>query len=280
MSFKQDLILLLKPYYLVNILLSLSYLVAKKTPLLCNIVFPSAASQCELDTRESEILFFLLIVVMIRTKKAGSVTMINYLTSSFMYNKIANLILWFYADIRLGIAYGVLFVLLAMLLPEPTYSGPENVVYFRTAAGLEEELQRDKRVIWLVVFYTVWNPACTNFAPIFAQLSAQYGLDNLKFGKIDVGRYPDAAKKYNISDSSMSRQLPSVILFKEAKEVTRRPGSDHRGKLIKFFFSEDNVKASFDLNNLYNECKANPIKKKKTLIANKPEMENSHIKSE
>jgi hypothetical protein len=60
-----------------------------------------------------------------------------------------------------------------MLLPEPTYSGPENVVYFRTAGGLEEELQRDKRITWLVVFYTVWNPSCTNFAPIFAQLSAQ-----------------------------------------------------------------------------------------------------------
>lgn len=60
--------------------------------------------------RESEILFFLLIVVVIRTKKTGSVTMINYLTSSFMYNKVANLILWFYADIRLGIIYGILFI--------------------------------------------------------------------------------------------------------------------------------------------------------------------------
>jgi hypothetical protein len=60
----------------------------------------------------------------------------------------------------------------------------------------------------------------------------------LKFGKIDVGRYPDAAKKYNINDSSMSHQLPTVILFKGGKEVTRRPAADSRGKLIKFFFSE------------------------------------------
>lgn len=55
---------------------------------------------CELDSRETEILFFLIIVVMLRTRKAGSVTMINYLSSSFVYTKIANLILWFYADIR------------------------------------------------------------------------------------------------------------------------------------------------------------------------------------
>jgi hypothetical protein len=66
----------------------------------------------------------------------------------------------------------------------------------------------------------------------------RYVLENLKFGKIDVGRFPDAAKKYGINDSSMSRQLPTVILFKGGKEVARRPAADDRGKLIKFFFSE------------------------------------------
>lgn len=60
--------------------------------------------------RESEILFFLIIVVMLRTRKAGSVTMISYLSSSFMYSKVANMILWFYGDIRLGLVYCVAFV--------------------------------------------------------------------------------------------------------------------------------------------------------------------------
>lgn len=68
----------------------------------------------------------------------------------------------------------------------------------------------------------------------------RYALENLKFGKIDVGRYPDAAKRYGINDSSMSRQLPTVILFRGGKEVTRRPAADDRGKLIKFFFTEVN----------------------------------------
>lgn len=271
MSLKKDIRLLLKPYYYVNIVLSISYLVAKKLPIVCTFLFPHSETQCELDSRESEILFFLMIVVMIRTRKAGSVTMINYLSSSFMYTKVANLILWFYADIRMGLIYAVIFVLVGLLLPEPTYSGPENVTYFRTAAGLEEELERDKRITWLVTFYAAWNPACVNFAPIFAQLSSEYSLDNLKFGKIDVGRYPDASKKYNVSDSSMSRQLPTVILFREGQEIIRRPTVDARGKLQKFFFSEDNVKATFDLNNMYNECKSNPLKKKKKEIHDKAE---------
>lgn len=189
--------------------------------------------------------------------------MINYLTSSFMYTKIANLILWFYSDVKLGVAYSIMFIITAMLVPEPTYQGPEKIVYFRTANSLDDELERDKRINWVVTFYTTWNPACANFAPIFAQLSNEYNLDNLKFGKVDIGRIPEVGKKYHVSDSSLSQQLPTVILFRNAKEVCRRPYADSKGKLVKFFFAEDNTKAAFDLNNLYKECKENPIKKVK-----------------
>lgn len=59
-----------------------------------------------------------------------------------------------------------------LVLPEPTYQGPENVIYLRGANGLQEEL-RDTRVVWLVAFYTAWNPACVTFAPIFSELSAE-----------------------------------------------------------------------------------------------------------
>lgn len=47
MSFKQDLIQLLKPYYLFNILLSGSYVVLKRTPGLCNYIF--STDTCEFD---------------------------------------------------------------------------------------------------------------------------------------------------------------------------------------------------------------------------------------
>ena len=60
----------------------------------------------------------------------------------------------------------------AMVFPEPSYTGPENVVYFR-GASLEDEIKRDKRIIWIVTFYTVWSPSCVNFASIFSKLSAE-----------------------------------------------------------------------------------------------------------
>lgn len=263
MTFKKDLKLLVKPYYWVNILLSLSYIIAKKTPGVCNYLFYNKEEMCEFGSREAEILFFLAIIVMIRSRKTGSTTMITYLKQSFLYNKGANLILWAWADYLYGVIYLLVFVVMAMLLPEPTYKGPEHVTYFRNAQSFEEELTREKRITWVVCFYTNWNPSCVNFASIFSQLSAEYHLENLRFGKIDVGRFPDSAQKYNINDGSLSRQLPTVILFKNGKEVDRRPSYDARGRLTKFYFSYDNVVAGLGLNNLYKECRENPIKKAK-----------------
>lgn len=251
MAFLEDLKTLLKPYYWLNLLMSFSYVIAKKVPILCQYTFPNSESKCELDARESEILLFMMVVVMIRSRKSGSLTMINYLTASFMYCKVASLVLWTFADMRTGILYAILFLVLAIWVPEPTYNGPSNVVYFRTALSLEDEISRNKNITWLICFYTAWNPSCANFAPLFAQLSAEYGVDNLKFGKIDVGRYPEAAKKFAISDASTSKQLPTLILFRNGEEVIRRPYVDAKGKVTRFFFTADNVKTVFDLNNLY-----------------------------
>lgn len=75
----------------------------------------------------------------------------------------------------------IFFIVVSLLLPEPTYSGPENVVYFRSLTTLEETLKENKQqTVWFVCFYTVWNPTCANFAPIFSQLSVKYAFCILK----------------------------------------------------------------------------------------------------
>ena len=89
---------------------------------------------------------------------------------------------------------------------------PENITYFR-ANGLDDELRRDPRVTWLVTFYAAWSPSAVNFQPVFSKISADYGLPNLKFGKMDAGRYPDVAEKHHVSTSALTRQLPTVIMF-------------------------------------------------------------------
>lgn len=76
-------------------------------------------------------------------------------------------------DIHSALIDILLYTVCGLVLPEPTYQGPENVTYMRGATGLQDELQRDTKVIWLITFYTAWNPSCVNFAPIFSQLSAE-----------------------------------------------------------------------------------------------------------
>lgn len=49
-------------------------MIAKKTPVLCDYLHPYLFSHeevCEFDGRETEILFFLIIVIMIRSRKTG-----------------------------------------------------------------------------------------------------------------------------------------------------------------------------------------------------------------
>jgi len=250
---KGELRQLFHPYYIINLMLAFSFLFVKLTRPICDILFSPGPEACELDMRETEILFFLAVVIMIRSRKTGSISMIAYLSSGFMYAKCANLILFFMADPRLGLVYTILFLLQGMMLPEPTYKGPENIVYFR-GNSLNEELNRDKNVVWMVTFYAAWSPACIDFTNIFSKLSNDYGLPNLKFGKVDVGRFSDVAAEYHINTSSLSRQLPTLIMFQDGKELGRVPGIVN-GKVQKFFFKEEDIINAFDMNNLYKKCK-------------------------
>ena len=59
----------------------------------------------------------------------------------------------------------------------------------------QEDLSEDHEVVWIVEFFTTWSPPCHAAMPAFASLSNQYASEYLRFGKIDVGKYPEAAKK-------------------------------------------------------------------------------------
>lgn len=67
---------------------------------------------------------------------------------------------------------------------------------------------------------------------------SRYTLDNLKFGKVDVGRFPELAKKFYINDTPFTKQLPTVIVFKNGEEFNRVPAIDSKGYLHKFIFNE------------------------------------------
>jgi len=65
----------------------------------------------------------------------------------------------------------------------------------------------------------------------------RYSLEHLKFGKIDLTRNPKAAEKYKINTHALSKQLPTLILFKNGEEEMRRPLIGSKGKLTPFSFT-------------------------------------------
>lgn len=89
-----------------------------------------------------------------------------------MFGKIGSTVLFFYSDPIYGVIYSVICLIQLLVLPEPSYKGPENIVYFKPA-DLEEELKSKPRTTWLIEFYAAWNPACIDFASHFSEISSK-----------------------------------------------------------------------------------------------------------
>ncbi|XP_020830147.1 thioredoxin-related transmembrane protein 2 isoform X3 [Phascolarctos cinereus] len=195
---------------------------------------------------------FLSAIVMMKNRR--SITVEQHLGNIFMFSKVANAILFFRLDIRMGLLYVTLCIVFLMTCKPPLYMGPEYIKYFNDKT-IDEELERDKRITWIVELFANWSHECQSFAPIYADLSLKYNCTGLNFGKVDVGRYPDVSTRYKVSTSPLTKQLPTLILFQGGKEVMRRPQIDKKGRAVSWTFSEENVIREFSLNELYQRAK-------------------------
>ncbi|BFZ18934.1 hypothetical protein BsWGS_21973 [Bradybaena similaris] len=242
-----DLRPLLNIHYVTNLFLASLYFILKHTPKVCSFLFHS----CQLEMREWEWLTFLACVVVLKNRKSPTIT--EYVSGACLFAKTLSVICFFNYNPAYGILYVLLCVAHVLFFPKPVYKGPESIVYFR-GPNLCEELERDKRVTWLICFYTAWSPKCVHFAPVFSELSNEFNLSNFKFGKINASTYPNIAEKYQINIGQLSRQLPTVILFQDGKEIERRPVPT-KHMALKFEFTKANMIRDFQLNEVYNQCK-------------------------
>ncbi|XP_005201014.1 thioredoxin-related transmembrane protein 2 [Bos indicus] len=245
---------LARPYYFLSALLSAAFLLVRKLPPVCESLPTQRedGNPCDFDWREVEILMFLSAIVMMKNRR--SITVEQHVGNIFMFSKVANAILFFRLDIRMGLLYITLCIVFLMTCKPPLYMGPEYIKYFSDKT-IDEELERDKRVTWIVEFFANWSSDCQSFAPIYADLSLKYNCTGLNFGKVDVGRYTDVSTRYKVSTSPLTKQLPTLILFQGGKEVMRRPQIDKKGRAVSWTFSEENVIREFNLNELYQRAK-------------------------
>ncbi|VDN02058.1 unnamed protein product [Thelazia callipaeda] len=237
-------------YYVGGIILSLAFFILKITNGVCNVVF-NMEGECGLDHREHEIMVFLAIIVFYKNRKAAN--WMHCLANMFMFCKLANIYLFVRADLITGVIY--IFMCLSKLC----------LAFFNFSP--QDEIQRNTRITWIIFFYTAWSPDCKHVSPVFAELSDRFNLPNLRFAKLDVGRWSQEANRFRINAHPTSRQLPTISLFKEGKEVQRRPIVRNR-RAVPFTFSKENCVLAFDLNNLYEKCKLNMTKSEKVQIKN------------
>lgn len=90
------------------------------------------------------------------------------------------------------------------------------------------ELVLESQVPVLVDFYAPWCGPCKMLAPILDQLTEELG-ESARIYKIDVDQDSELAAQFGVMN------VPTLILFKEGKEVERIVGAKPKGALRALF---------------------------------------------
>ena len=132
-------------------------------------------------------------------------------------------------DYRLGICMAIWVVLSSLLFVQPRFSGSQKVDIL-TPASFDSLALREagaSQPFWLIMLSAPWSSQSRQAQATFAALSLYYASERLKFGELDVGRWPKVAKKYDMSIETHPSQLPTFLLLKQGKLVKRLPEADH-----------------------------------------------------
>jgi len=83
-------------------------------------------------------------------------------------------------------------------------------------ADFEEKVVKSSLPV-LVDFFAEWCGPCRMAAPIIDELAEEYK-DKVTIGKLDVDKNTETAAKFGVMS------IPTVIMFKDGKEVERKVG--------------------------------------------------------
>lgn len=73
-----------------------------------------------------------------------------------------------------------------------------------------------------ILFYTTWEDRCNAVAPVFSKIADLYTTNQRSFAMYNIGRSKEMQAAFNISATNGTlKQLPTIIHFKEGKEVKR-----------------------------------------------------------
>jgi thioredoxin 1 len=91
-----------------------------------------------------------------------------------------------------------------------------------TDQNFDQTINSNKTV--LIDFWATWCGPCRALAPTIVELAAEYAGKAL-IGKLDVDQNPETAEKFQVFS------IPTMILFKDGKEVDRLVGLCPKSKI-------------------------------------------------
>jgi len=86
--------------------------------------------------------------------------------------------------------------------------------------------QQTKNKVVLVDFWAEWCAPCKMMAPVLNEVADKLN-GNSHVGKLNIEQYQSMAQRFNV------RSIPTLILFKNGKEVKRFVGIKHKDFLLK-----------------------------------------------
>jgi thioredoxin 1 len=98
-----------------------------------------------------------------------------------------------------------------------------------TDQNFEQEVKQSK-IPFLVDFWAPWCGPCQMVGPVMEELDKEQG-GKLKVGKLNVDENPKIAGEYGVMS------IPTVILFKEGKEINRKVGLESKEGYLKMISS-------------------------------------------
>lgn len=201
---------------------------------------------------------YICLFLMLISRALSAPTLDAYLSSAFMFARVAILVVLWYMDHRFAGIFAALWTLLYAVCPQPRYRLPESIATLNHASFNDRITRNKHKTIYVLWCHATWSARCSQLLPVLAKLAKGYAHPRIRFARLDMSKYPSLAGTLGVSVSPASKQLPTIICFKQGKEVSRIPTVDGSGNIPKEWsrgFTAAHIAKALDLKTHYATAK-------------------------